>query len=240
MSAPPSLLLSHGVIESSDSWGAVVPHLSGRFSVLALDARGRGASPAPPRPFGYPELAADVEELAERRGLGHLFHAGHSMGGRVALEHALDHPGRVRAVAAVSARAEAPDEAGRRRLREQAERARRLGPDEAVGMWTQPEDAHYSRVREISARNSAEGTAMALEALASAEPLLPRLPGLRVPALLVVGDGDPSYVRSTRLMAEAIPEADVRILPGVGHFPNLECPELLAELLAEFLLAHSA
>ncbi|MGH7777677.1 MAG: alpha/beta fold hydrolase [Candidatus Dormibacterales bacterium] len=232
------LVLSHGVIESSESWAPLLPHLAAAFEVITPDARGRGASPVPPEPIGYAELAADMQALTEERGLGRIFHAGHSMGGRVAMEHALAHPDSVRSIAVISARAEAPDEAGRARLREQAEISRRLGPGEAVGLWTQPDDPYYERVRSISARNSAEGTAAALECLARMESLAPRLPELCIPVLVVAGDGDQAYVRSAKLMAAAIPEAELRILPGVGHFPNLECPQLLAKLLEEFFLAH--
>ena len=239
MSGRLRLLLSHGVIESSESWAEVRPHLEPRFEVVAPDARGRGAASSPPEPFGYGDLAADVEALAGRLRWDRFFHAGHSMGGRVALEHALAHPGRVRALAVVSARAEAPDEAGRARLRAQAEKARREGPGEAVDMWTRPGDPHYERVRQISARNSTEGTAVALESLSRMDSLVPRLGEIAVPVLVVAGDHDPAYVRSAHLLEEAIPDAQLRILPGVGHFPNLECPALLAELLTEFFTRRS-
>jgi 3-oxoadipate enol-lactonase len=229
----PALLLSHGVIESSDSWSDVAEVLEDRYTVVTYDARGRGRTRAV-APFTYADLARDVEELAAELGLDAFFHAGHSMGGRVALEHALRYPARVAAVAAVSARAEAPDSDGRERLRALAAVARSQGPGEAIGLWTRPEDAHFERVRAISARNPAEGTATALESLAAMEPLLDELPRLRIPVLLVAGAGDAAYVRSAELMADRILDARVTVLPGVGHFPNLESPAELAQLLAEF------
>jgi len=192
------------------------------------------------RSVGHPELAEDVQALADQLGFDRFFHAGHSMGGRVALEHALAHPERVRALSVISARAEAPDEAGRQRLWALADRARALGPGAAADMWTQPGDPHFARVTAISSANSPEGTVAALEALARMESLLPRLGEVRMPALVVAGDQDAAYVRSANLMAAAMPNAELRILKGVGHFPNLECPDLLAEILTQFFLAHSA
>ncbi|HZV50453.1 MAG TPA: alpha/beta hydrolase [Candidatus Dormibacteraeota bacterium] len=229
----PTLLLSHGVIESSRSWAEVAEALEDRFTVVAVDGRGRGETPAS-GPFTYADLAEDVEDLARRLGLTAFFHAGHSMGGRVALEHALRFPGRARGLAVISARAEAPDAAGRERLRRLAAVARERGPGEAVGLWTSPEDAHHGRVRAISAANPAEGTALALEAIASADSLLERLGEVGVPTLVVAGDRDPAYVRSAELMARAIPGARLHVLEGVGHFPNLEAPVELAALLAGF------
>ncbi len=240
MSERRPLLLSHGVIESGASWAQAASLLAGRFQVVAHDGRGRGQAPIPEGAFTYADLAEDVEALARARGFDRFFHAGHSMGGRVALEHALAHPHSVRAIAVISARAEAPDAAGRDRLRTQAEKARRLGAGEAIDMWTHPGEAHFARVRQISASNSAEGTAMALEALAAADSLLPRLAELSTPVLVIAGDQDAAYVGSARRMVEAIPRAELRILAGIGHFPNLECPELLAEILGEFFDRHSA
>lgn len=239
MSDRPPLILSHGVIESAESWSDVIRHLGEGFDAVAYDARGRGSAAVRPAPFTYADLAEDVQRLADDRGFDRFLHAGHSMGGRIALEHALRHPDRVAAIAVISARAEAPDAAGRHRLRALAEKARRLGPGEAIDLWTQPGDAHHERVRQISARNSAEGTAVALESLAEMDSLLPRLGELRLPALIVAGDHDAGYVRSAHLMAEAVDGAELRILPGVGHFPNLECPGRLAELLTDFFARHS-
>lgn len=228
------LVLSHGVIESSSSWAGVVPLLEVRFNVIAHDARGRGSAPVPAAAFGYADLAEDVQQLADRMGLERFHHAGHSMGGRIALEHALAHPDRVVALAVVSARAEAPDEAGRRRLRALAAEVRRSGPEAAIEMWTQPGDRYYERVRQISSGNSSLGTAAALEALAEMDSLVPRLAEVHAPTLVVVGDRDPAYVRSAQLMVEALPRARLRILKGAGHFPNLECPEELGRLLVDF------
>ena len=229
----PALLLSHGVIESWRSWAEVAEALEDRFTVVSLDGRGRGETPAP-GPFTYADLAADVEDLVQHLGLAAFFHAGHSMGGRVALEHALRFPGRVRGLAVVSARAEAPDAAGRARLRQLAAVARERGPGEAIGLWSSPGDPHHGRVRAISAANPAEGTALALEAIAAAGSLLERLGEIEVPTLVVAGDRDAAYVRSAELMARAIPGARLHLLEGIGHFPNLEAPAELAALLAGF------
>jgi pimeloyl-ACP methyl ester carboxylesterase len=38
-------------------------------------------------------------------------------------------------------------------------------------------------------------------------------------------------------MAERLPRAELAVLPGVGHFPNLEAPDRVAERLAGFFAA---
>ncbi|MDP9359378.1 MAG: alpha/beta hydrolase [Chloroflexota bacterium] len=58
-----------------------------------------------------------------------------------------------------------------------------------------------------------------------------RLTALRVPALVVHGDADPRPVWAARKVAGLLPNARLVTLPGVGHCPWLERPELLREAL---------
>lgn len=233
----PPILLSHGVIENSASWADLVPFLTRHHLVVTYDARGRGRSTGDDLAFGYAELAADVEGLATQLGLERFYHAGHSMGARVALEHALAYPGRVRGLALISGRATAPDEAGTARLAELAELVQRQGSTAGVALWARPGEHVFEQVRAISAGNPRDGTVTALRVLIEMDDLTPQLGGVGVPTLAVVGDGDETYVASTRSMTHAIPTAKMQVLQGVGHFPNLEQPELLAELLSQHALS---
>ena len=231
----PPLLLSHGVIESSRSWERVVPLLARRFRTVVHDARGRGSSDVTSMTFG--DLVEDVRALAEQLDLRPVFHAGHSMGGRVALEHALADPDGVRAIAVISGRASAPDEAGRERLAALADRAARAGSAAAIDPWIEPDDPLFPVVRDISAANPGEGTRAALECLASADSIVEHLDAVQAPALVVVGEHDRAVYRdAARLTAERLPHAELLVLPGVGHFPNLQAPERLAGALEEFFL----
>jgi pimeloyl-ACP methyl ester carboxylesterase len=232
----PTLVLSHGVIENSQSWEDAVPLLERSFTVVTYDARGRGRNTGP-APFGYKELADDVDALVTGLGVERFFHAGHSMGGRVALEHALAYPDRLAGVAVISARAGAPDAGDRKRLQGLVATTKKGGPGEAVAMWASETSQHYERVRSICANNPLEGTVAALEALISARSLAPRLKQLRVPTLVVAGACDESYGRYAAEMAEEIPKGQLCILEGIGHFPNIECPDLLAAELTTFFSA---
>ncbi|HEY7598054.1 MAG TPA: alpha/beta hydrolase [Actinophytocola sp.] len=105
-SGPPVLLL-HGFPETHVCWQAIAPRLAGRFTVVAPDLRGYGASTAPPggpHGEGYTkrEMAAELVELMA--GLGHDRFAvvGHDRGARVAYRMALDHPSWVSRVAVVN------------------------------------------------------------------------------------------------------------------------------------------
>ena len=230
----PPLVLSHGVIENAQSWAQVTPFLSDHLQVVVHEARGRGGSEWDGTPFGFAELADDVAALTDHLGLGKFFHAGHSMGGRVVLEHALAHPDRVAGLAVISSRAEAPDDAGRARLAALADRAAVEGPGSAVAPWAKLTDAYFQRARAISEANPLGGTQAALRALVEMNSLVPRLGEIETRTLVIAGDLDSTYLRSARLMETTIPHVTLRILDGIGHFPNLECPALLADELIHF------
>jgi pimeloyl-ACP methyl ester carboxylesterase len=72
--------------------------------VVAYDARGHGRSdPAPsPDAYGYDDLAADLERVLDERGVERAVLAGASMGAHTLLRFALDRPGRVAALVAIT------------------------------------------------------------------------------------------------------------------------------------------
>ena len=230
----PALLLSHGVIENAASWDDVVAVLSDHFQVIAYDARGRGQSSGDDSPFGFAELADDVEALARHLGLDSFIHVGHSMGGRVVLEHAVRYPQRLAGIVVASARAEAPSPAGLARLEALIEAVRVRGSGAGVDMWTSPSDSYYERASAISAANSLAGTTLALAALVGMDSFVPRLGEIQLPTLVVAGDRDVDYLHSAELMAEHIPAASLRVLADIGHFPNLQCPDVFASLISGF------
>ena len=105
-SGPPVLLL-HGFPETHRCWHAIVPRLASRFTVVAPDLRGYGASSAPPggehgEGYSKREMAADLVTVMSD--LGHFRFAvvGHDRGGRVAYRMALDHDAVVTRVAVIN------------------------------------------------------------------------------------------------------------------------------------------
>ncbi|MGE0022783.1 MAG: alpha/beta fold hydrolase [Hyphomicrobium sp.] len=93
----PPLLLLHGYPETRACWRRIAPALAERFTVVAADLRGYGASSKPPGGGGhaaYSKRAMAADQVALMRALGHerFRLAGHDRGGRVAHRAALDHP----------------------------------------------------------------------------------------------------------------------------------------------------
>ena len=75
-------------------------------------------------------------------------------------------------------------------------------------------------------RTSPAGAAAALRGRAERPDYGRLLADLRPPALVVAGDEDAYSTKEvTDQLVAALPDPEVLILPGVGHFPNLEAPE---------------
>ncbi len=85
------LVILHGVFGSSDNWQTLGRKLSEHFAVYLVDLRNHGHSPHSDT-FDIPSMAGDVHELFQDEELENVILVGHSMGGKVAMHFALDHP----------------------------------------------------------------------------------------------------------------------------------------------------
>lgn len=91
---PETILLIHGVADTSKSWFAWVPQLSRWFRVLRPDLRGFGQSSLPPRDYQWSlsGLAKDLQGLLDRLRISAVHVVGQRIGGSVAMQFAHDYP----------------------------------------------------------------------------------------------------------------------------------------------------
>lgn len=90
----PPLLLLHGLFGSADNWGSIARHFAQRAPVISVDLRNHGRSPHHASQT-YAEMAADVLAVCDHLQLAHVHVLGHSLGGKVAMQFALQWPQRV-------------------------------------------------------------------------------------------------------------------------------------------------
>ena len=88
------LIILHGFFASSRNWRHVAEKLAASFHVYVLDMRNHGASPHH-QVMDYPVMSEDLLLFMENRGLTTASLLGHSMGGKVAMWFALNHPDRI-------------------------------------------------------------------------------------------------------------------------------------------------
>ena len=69
--------------------------------------------------------------------------------------------------------------------------------------------------------------------------LAPRLSALPVRTLVVIGEKDVACIAPANVMTSTIPDSRLAVVPGAGHFNNLEDPTALNALILAFLNASS-
>ena len=239
----PPLVAVHGAGSARWSFDLLRPHLEDRFTLIAIDRRGRGDSTDGPE-YTLEHECEDVAAVVRDAGDGALLF-GHSYGGLVA--------------AGAARRLDLP----RLALYEPA-MGGGLASDDMVDRWEQLiEEGERDTVtreflRKIAGYDDADIDRLERTPLWEARrrivPTVPRelraelahrmddwrLGELDVPALLLVGSESPAWaVRSVGAHANALPRAERRVLEGEGHGANLTAPELLAAELARFFATGS-
>jgi 3-oxoadipate enol-lactonase len=236
----PPLLLIAGIPAIASDWRPLAEALGDARRVIAYDNRGSGESDTPPGPYTTAELADDAAALLDALDASPADVLGMSMGGMIAQELALRHPDSVSRLvlggthAARRTAVRPPKEASRAFAAELdwAERMRRLSPF----AFTEQIDGDLLErfIEKKSADVQSEEGYRAQIAAALEHDASDRLADIRHETLVVTGDDDRVIpAANSELLARAIPNARLAVIPGAGHLFFVERPaETLAELRA--------
>ena len=188
-----------------------------------------------------PSIAAMAEtilaELPDRFAL-----CGHSMGGYVALAIARRAGARMTGLAMIGSSADADTDeqrAGRTAVIEQARQdfagvAEKLAPA-MLSRTSRAVPGLLADTHAMLMRCGAELFAQQQAAAAGRDDMRASLAGLSVPALILAGEEDRIVAPDrSREMAAALPDADLRLVPGCGHIPQREAPDFTATALREW------
>jgi 2-succinyl-6-hydroxy-2,4-cyclohexadiene-1-carboxylate synthase len=238
---PENVVLLHGFGGTHRAWDGVASRLDRtRYRVLAFDLPGHGEAAIREGPVTFDSCVRHVLARAPER----FTLCGYSMGGRIALQVALCAPERVQSLLLISTSPGIEDRRRRRTRRESdarlADRLERVPYEAFIAYWrSQPLfAADPPWVAQLASadhrRNDPKALAAVLRGIGTGamRPLWSQLAELRMPVTIVAGARDDEYVAVGRLMVQAMPRAELRILPG-GHVLALESPGALAQLLME-------
>jgi pimeloyl-ACP methyl ester carboxylesterase len=229
----PPLVMVHGAGSARWSFDLVRPHLEPRFTVWALDRRGRGDS-GDGDGYSLEREFEDVEAVVREAGTD-AFLFGHSYGGLVSAGAAIrlgrlprlmlyEPPmGGVLADEAWIERYEAHIAAGRRNAAVRVfmhdvggYSQEELDEMEGTPFWRARLEAAHTPPRELRAERDFTIGRLGLHTLDA-------------PCLLLVGSESPAWARrSTDAFAAAIRHAEVQTLEGHGHGAAMSGPEVLA------------
>lgn len=85
------IIIAHGLYGSSDNWISIAKELAQKHQVILVDLRNHGQSPHS-NSHSYSDLADDLFELFNKLNLNQATLLGHSMGGKAAMQFAVNHP----------------------------------------------------------------------------------------------------------------------------------------------------
>lgn len=237
------ILFIHGFPLDRTMWRPVIGRLTG-WRRIAPDLRGLGASDVP-ETYSMVEYADDLAALLDALRAPQAVICGVSMGGYVAFELLRSHPARVRALILANTRAEADDDAGKRRRGDMIALVERAGPaalaDVLLPQLLAPANLtampHLARqVRTMIAGCPATGVVGALQAMRDRPDSRPLLGQIQVPTLVIAGRDDQLIPpASARSLADQIPGAQLTSIPDAGHLTPLEQPIATGRVMAEFL-----
>lgn len=236
----PGLVLLNSIGTDMDLWDSVIPRLYETFRILRIDTRGHGASSAAAGDYTLPMLVRDVLSVADAAGFGRFALAGVSLGGMIAMQLALDHPGKVGRMALVCTSANMDRTAWTDRV----EKVRAEGMESIVDLamarfFSDDFRARAPAVADTIRRqlltmdpNGYAGCAAAIRDM----DLAARLREITVPTLVVTGTRDTStpFARHGERLLADIPCASHHELDA-AHLAPLEAPEALARALLSFL-----
>ncbi|MER7843897.1 alpha/beta hydrolase [Kitasatospora sp. NPDC096077] len=230
------LVLLHAFPLNSSMWSAqldALPGLTGdEVRVLAPDQRGFGGTE-----LGHDEpsldlVADDLALLLDAAGIDRAVLGGLSMGGYVALAFARRHPDRLAGLLLANTRATADTDA----VRADRERiAAAVTARDSVGLLLDervaakqlgPDSQHLvDRVQTMVAAAPPAAVAWTQRAMAARPDSLEVLAGIRVPVALLAGAQDALVPpEEAERMLAAHPDAELTVVPGVGHLSALESP----------------
>jgi 3-oxoadipate enol-lactonase len=255
-----SLVLIPATGFAGDVWlSDQVPELAQSLNVIVFDPRGCGRSSHPKTVYTIEQMARDTIALLDHLRIPAAHVLGHSMGGRIGLAMALDFPGRVRSLimaASGSGVAGYPAPACVPGLPEQLARSvAAMGLEgyvrhEVFETSTYFSDAYRARYPERVEAFFAHAwpnhapleTYMHLCVARHTWEATHRLGDVRVPTLVVIGDGDVvgrSHVPQAEVLAQRIPGAELKVLPGQCHGFFWEVPQETNAWIRDWVMRHA-
>lgn len=241
----PALILLHGLLGSLDNWLPLGRQFAQRFTVLAVDQRNHGLSPHSDE-FGYDLMAHDLHQFMHDRGLTTAHLLGHSMGGKTAMQFALLYPDQVEklVVVDIAPRAYPPVHAETLRALQALDlevHQRREDFNDALA--AQVPDVELRQFLLKNLRRDHDGAfywKVNLPAIWDNYRHLNAAPAVEgqftKPALFLRG-GDSDYVHEAdfELIRRYFPGAQLRTIPGAGHWVHADQPEEFLASVLEFL-----
>ncbi len=252
----PTLVLVHGIGGFVETFAYTVHVLAAHYRVFALDLVGFGKSDKPAIDYSVPMLARFVRQFAEAVGIEQMHLIGHSMGGAVAMQVAMQFPQQVQSLVLVSSAGLGKQAALALRIATLpwlGEYLLRPGRRESTiaglqSIFLDPQkvteemiDISHELAHQPGALASFLATLRSMGTILGGKPsflnpIRQALGTIHVPVLVIWGRQDPTIpVRYAQMAMTGFRDVRLHLFEQCGHLPQLEYPEQFNRLVGEFL-----
>jgi 3-oxoadipate enol-lactonase len=242
----PPVLLIMGLSFTHEMWYRIMPALGGRYRTILFDNRGMGRSGVPRGPYTIRRLASDARAVLDGAGVESAHVIGASMGGMIAQELALRHPGRVRSLMLGCTTSRGllgkwPEfRYGPRQWRTESREARERSLRKLLYADTTPAGRIEEDLRVRCACTWCYKGFLNQFAGILMWSAYRRLPRINAPTLVVHGDQDRLVPpENGRIIASRIPAARFQLIRDAGHILITDQPEACVEAICGFLKEQS-
>lgn len=242
-----NIVFSHGLLMSGKMFADQIEALEGSYRCIAFDHRGQGQSAVTKTGYDMDDLAEDARELIEKLGAGPCHFVGLSMGGFVGMRLAARHPELIKSLTILDSSAEPEPEENHGRYGRLNFVARWFGLGLIAGkvmpimfgksFLSDPAKAERRKFWQAQiASGDRLGITRAVKGVIERRGVLEEIGAIKCPTLVLVGDEDVATVPDkSRRIQNAIPGAEMVIIPGAGHSSTVEQPERVNAALGAFL-----
>ena len=239
------LIILHGLLGSADNWRSMSRRLGAHYQVFAVDLRNHGRSPHSDI-FDYDVMVADLREFVEQQALTRIMLLGHSIGGKVAMQFAIDYSEQVDSLVIVDIGPK-PYEPSQRYILEALRsldltRCKSFADvDAALAAEVSGESLRQFLLKNLARdENGRLRWKVHLEAIDRNYDKLARglAPGRTFdkPTLFIRG-GRSNYIEDddALLIRQIFPRAEIATLPEAGHWVHVDAPEEFFQTVLNFL-----
>ena len=237
----PVVCMTHSLSSDGGMWAEQVPPLlAAGFRVLRIDMRGHGGSDPVAGDYTMSQLAGDVAGVLDQLGLARVHYIGLSIGGMLGQALAIEHPGRVISAMWCDTLPASPSGAAQAwadRMHTVRE-ANSLAPLAVPTMerwftdaFKPRNSARWKEIHDTIVGTTPAGFLGCAAAIQNFD-FTAKLPSLKLPVLVVVGDGDAGTPPAgNKLIADLVPGARYSEIKNARHFPNVEHPNSFNRLM---------
>ena len=256
------ILLLHGMAGSSQTWRSVMGPLSRKYRVVAPDLLGHGNSAKPRSDYSLGAFAVFLRDLLDELCVAQATIVGHSLGGGVAMQFVYQHPDYCQRLILIGSGGLGPDVGWILRLLsapgaelilpiiapppvlsvgEQVRSwftKRGIGSPRGAEMWSAYRSLADADTRQAFLRTLRSVVDYRGQAVSALNRLHVRAD---MPTMAIWGDSDAIIpVDHAYAAQETRPDVRLEVLPGVGHFPQVECPMVVVDLIEDFISSQNA